>query len=134
MDSQVAYQFHSERQAHPEKFKNQFTNQVNDHLLVRSCLLKFLDPCPCIVASLLNDSCMPLFRFGTVVKLVDFLIFLLFRSFHCRLSMRRSRVCKAGFVHLVFIRNPSTHCDIMSSHCFVSESSSCFKLFREQGH
>lgn len=27
MDAQVAYAFHSERQNHPEKFKNQFTNQ-----------------------------------------------------------------------------------------------------------
>ena len=28
MDAQVAYAFHSERENHPDKFKNQLTNQV----------------------------------------------------------------------------------------------------------
>lgn len=30
MDAEVAYAFHSERENHPEKFKNQFTNQVGN--------------------------------------------------------------------------------------------------------
>jgi hypothetical protein len=29
MDAQVSYAFHSERKLHPEKFKNQMSNQVN---------------------------------------------------------------------------------------------------------
>ncbi|RLN24278.1 uncharacterized protein C2845_PM07G25120 [Panicum miliaceum] len=31
MDAQVSYAFHSERKLHPEKFKNQLSNQVNSH-------------------------------------------------------------------------------------------------------
>jgi len=34
MDAEVAYAFHSERQNHPEKFKNQFTNQVDNGFFV----------------------------------------------------------------------------------------------------
>lgn len=33
MDAEVAYAFHSGRQNHPEKFKNQFTNQVDTYFL-----------------------------------------------------------------------------------------------------
>jgi len=33
MDAEVAYAFHSERTNHPEKFKNQFTNQVRNIFL-----------------------------------------------------------------------------------------------------
>ena len=29
MDAQVSYAFHSQRKLHPEKFKNQLSNQVN---------------------------------------------------------------------------------------------------------
>lgn len=29
MDAEVAYAFHSEREKHADKFKNQFKNQVN---------------------------------------------------------------------------------------------------------
>ena len=34
MDAQVAYRFHTERQNHPEKFKNQFHNQVGSRFYV----------------------------------------------------------------------------------------------------
>jgi len=44
MDAEVAYAFHSERQNHPEKFKNQFTNQVRNIFLCPLFSLKTTGP------------------------------------------------------------------------------------------
>lgn len=114
MDAEVAYKFHSERQNHPEKFKNQFTNQVGSQCFVPSLFSEEYRQQPYMHSIWLFEilrfysSRFVILWIRHSAELVTYLKLRSFCLFQCSLNTQSLHVHKVGSVHPASILPPGT--------------------------